>query len=80
MHCEICDQVNVQYANAVENLHQANQHLRQTKFGTLDSALSRRKVHDALHALIAAEAEKTAHRSWHIECLTALPGSHSATI
>jgi hypothetical protein len=73
MHCEICEQLNGQYGSAVSDLHTANQHLRHSKAGSLEAALSRRQVHQSLHNLIAAEAELKSHKTWHIGCLTVMP-------
>jgi hypothetical protein len=72
MNCEICEQLNGQYGSAVSDLHTANQHLRHSKAGSLEAALSRRQVHQSLNNLIAAEAELKSHKSWHIGSLTAL--------
>ncbi len=80
MHCETCEDLGRQYKDAVHALNLANQHLRQAKLGTLQSALSRREVHDSLNALIAAETETKAHKAWHIECLTAVPHQPCAAI
>lgn len=80
MKCEICTTLGLHYQKAVDALHVANQHLRMVKLGTLQSALCRREVHDSLNGLIAADAELKAHRAWHIECLTALPQPHHASL
>lgn len=66
MMCEICDQLKRQYGMAVSELHMANEHLRRSKAGSLDAALSRREVHQSLAGLIAAEAEMKSHRGWHM--------------
>ncbi len=78
MYCDVCEDVIGRYRAAVAALHSANQHLRQAKLGTLQSALARREVHSSLEALIASDAEVKTHRASHIGYISAIPEAHNA--
>jgi hypothetical protein len=77
MSCEICQQLNGQYENAVRALRIANEQFRRAKPNSTDAAVVRRTVRDCLWELIAAETAKTSHQVWHMEMLSA-PRSKNA--